>query len=71
MVGQTPYDLSLGSKSVSKVRLEKEGYRPEDVSVTPKDNEHANDIVKFGPLYDMGYYQDLTPNPIEVQPDSD
>lgn len=66
-VGQTPYELSLGRKSTAKVRLEKDGYKTEEVMIAPKDNEHSQDIVQFGPLHDIGYYQDLTPNPISVQ----
>lgn len=66
-VGQTPYDLELGRKTVSSVRVEKNGYSPRRFTVAPKENESADDFVKFGILSDLGYYNDLTPNPIEVQ----
>ncbi|QYY36504.1 PEGA domain-containing protein [Ruficoccus sp. ZRK36] len=65
-VGQTPYQLSLGSRVTTRVRVEKDGYRSKTVMVSPKDNANSQDVVKFGPLYELGYYQDLTPNPIDV-----
>lgn len=66
-VGQTPYDMELGKKTTSTIRVEKDGYTPKSFSVAPKENENSKDYIKFGLLAEVGYYQELTPSPIEVQ----
>ncbi|MBC2596115.1 PEGA domain-containing protein [Ruficoccus amylovorans] len=67
LVGQTPYTVELGRKSTATVEVEKDGYRTKTVSVAPIENENSRDVVQFGLLHEVGYYQSLSPNPISVQ----
>ena len=61
LAGQTPTVLSLDTKSVYEIKLVKEGYKDQTVSLA---SVRANPLVKFGPLVDMGYYKKLTPAPV-------
>ena len=61
VVGQTPMVVSLDSSSVYEIKLVKEGYKDQTVSLA---SIRTNPFVKFGPLSDMGYYKELTPAPV-------
>ena len=61
LAGQTPTVLSLDTKSVYEIKLVKEGYKDQTVSLA---SVRANPLLKFGPLVDMGYYKELTPAPV-------
>ncbi|MEM9227390.1 MAG: PEGA domain-containing protein, partial [Verrucomicrobiota bacterium] len=65
--GVTPYSMELRTKTITGVRIEKSGYQPRRFTIRPRPNADADDLVRFGILYDIGYYQDLVPNPVEVQ----
>ena len=61
VVGKTPMVVSLDSSSVYEIKLVKEGYKDQTVSLA---SIRTNPLVKFGPLSDMGYYKELTPAPV-------
>ncbi len=62
LVGETPTTLALDTNSVHEIKLVKEGYKDQKVSIA---SIRANPLVKFGPLVEMGYYRNLTPAPVE------
>ena len=61
VVGKTPMVVSLDSSSVYEIKLVKEGYKDQTVSLA---SIRTNPFVKFGPLSDMGYYKELAPAPV-------
>ena len=63
LVGQTPMAIALDTSSVHEIKLVKEGYKDQVVSLA---SVRANPLVKFGPLVDMGYYKNLTPAPVDA-----
>jgi len=67
LVGQTPLQMELRNKTVTGIRIEKTGYKPRRYTIKPIPNENASDYVKFGILDEFGYYQELSPNPLNVQ----
>ncbi len=56
LVGKTPIVLSLNTAEVHEIKLVKEGYKDQVISVA---SVRADPLVKFGPLVDMGYYKTL------------
>ncbi len=47
IVGQTPMTIALDSSAVHEIKLIKEGYKDQTVSLA---SVRANPLVKFGPL---------------------
>ncbi len=62
LVGKTPTTVELDTSSVHEIKLVKEGYKDQVVSIA---SVRATPLVKFGPLVEMGYYRNLTPAPVE------
>lgn len=65
-VGKTPLDISLRRKIPHEVRLSLNGYREAKRTLMPVVNEKGKAFVQFGLAKEAGYYNDLTPNPLEV-----
>ena len=63
LMGQTPMTLDLNRDSVYEIKLVKQGYKDQVVSLA---SVRQNPLVKFGPLVDMGYYKELTPSPVDA-----
>ena len=63
LVGQTPTNVCLPKDGVYEVRLAKTGYKDQVVNIA---SIRTNPLVKFGPLVDMGYYKELTPDPVDA-----
>jgi len=63
-VATTPATLALGRGSNHQVVISKEHFDPETIVVAPRPNEKP--FVRFGILDDLGYYNQLAPDPVEV-----
>lgn len=70
-IGISPIKTNLPRKMTHKIRLEKRGYNPLVQYVVPKDNEKADNFIRFGLSEDLGYYVDLEPriNRLKMQND--
>lgn len=67
VVGQTPTEVALERKLTHQLSIEKDGYRPAFVSITPQRNKAGQHLIKFGLAEQTGLYYDLEPNPVQVQ----
>lgn len=60
--GTTPCQISLDKGVPYTIVLKKAGYKDENFALATTEQ---NPFIKFGPLDDLGYYKELTPNPID------
>lgn len=66
-VGKTPVSVNLARKVPHEVRLSLEGYREAKRTLVPVQNEAGESVVRFGLAEEMGLYNDLSPNPLEIR----
>lgn len=60
--GTTPCEIELDKEIPYTVVLKKAGYKDETFAIATTE---MNPFIKFGPLTDIGYYKELTPNPVD------
>ena len=63
VMGQTPMSVELPRGGNFEITLAKKGYKNEVIHLM---SVRSTAFVKFGPLVDMGYYRELTPNPVDA-----
>lgn len=61
--GTTPCAIVLNKESTHNVLIKKEGFKDESFVLA---STEATPFIKFGPLDDLGFYKELTPNPVEA-----
>ena len=66
-VGTTPMQIELETTDSHRVTLTRNGFQTQSVTIAPSANERSDNYVKFGLLDEVGYYQSLAPNPVEVE----
>lgn len=62
--GTTPCVVTLSTESTYNVVMKKQGFKDEAFVVS---TSNKAPLVKFGPLDEMGYYKQLTPNPVSAE----
>ena len=62
--GQTPLRVALDKDSTYEIIITKAGYKPQTQHISPS---ISTNLIKFGPLVDMGYYHGLKPDPLESE----
>lgn len=65
--GTTPTQLNLSRLRPHSIKLERQGYQVWHAQLSPTPNERAANLVRFGLLVDAGYYQNLSPNPLQAR----
>lgn len=65
-VGTTPVTLQLSKAHTHQIVLSKDGYKEQYFYVAPKVGTEEH-YVRFGLLQDAGYYNTLTPSPVEAR----
>ena len=67
-VGKTPLILPLDNNGVYELKFSKKGYKDDVVNLASKSKDS---FIKFGPLVDLGYYNELASEPVcaKLKPD--
>ena len=62
--GTTPCEVVLSTATNYNVVMKKDGFKDEAFIIS---TSSSNPFVKFGPLDALGYYKELTPNPVKAE----